>query len=65
MAKAPYDTKPGNFPYCQKHNRLYAHPTVGWLTPARPGELITFQAQCDICKAEQQALYVSPRLKSA
>jgi hypothetical protein len=52
MAKAPYDTKPGNFPYCARHNRLYVHPVVGWLTPARPQELLTFQALCDECKKE-------------
>jgi hypothetical protein len=38
------------FAYCQKHNRLFAHYTVGWLTPAYPERLITFQALCDICK---------------
>jgi hypothetical protein len=40
------------FPYCKKHNRIFAHYTVGWLTPARPEELITFQALCDVCKKE-------------
>jgi hypothetical protein len=44
------------FPYCKKHNRLFAHATVGWLTPARPDELPTFQAQCDICKAENSSI---------
>jgi hypothetical protein len=38
------------FPYCKTHNRLFPHYTVGWLTPARPEELITFQALCDVCK---------------
>jgi hypothetical protein len=40
------------FPYCQKHNRLFPHYTVGWLTPARPHELPTFQALCDECRKE-------------
>jgi hypothetical protein len=40
------------FPYCQKHNRLFPHYAVGWLTPARPQDLITFQAQCDVCRQE-------------
>jgi hypothetical protein len=39
-----------SFPYCKKHNRLFAHYTVGWLTPARPEDLNTFQALCDVCK---------------
>ena len=38
------------FPYCQQHNRLSPHDTVGWLTPARPEALYTSQALCDICK---------------
>jgi hypothetical protein len=44
------------FPYCKKHNRLFPHYTVGWLTPARPEELITFQAQCDVCRQEAAIL---------
>jgi hypothetical protein len=53
------------FPYCQQHNRLFAHYTVGWLTPARPEALHTFQALCDVCKAEAKhfpALYVHESL---
>jgi len=38
------------FPYCQQHNRLFAHYTVGWLTPAHPEQLHTYEALCDICK---------------
>jgi hypothetical protein len=52
------DTARPAFPYCQKHNRLFAHYTVGWLTPAYPDKLHTFPAQCDICRAEHQRLYV-------
>ena len=37
-------------PYCTKHNRLFPHYTVGWLTPARPEELHVFPAPCDVCK---------------
>lgn len=40
------------FPYCTRHNRLYPHPTVGWLTPAKPQELQTLQAFCDECRQE-------------
>ena len=40
------------YPYCQKHNRLFPHWSVGWLTPARPEELEIFQAQCDVCRQE-------------
>jgi len=40
------------FPYCKRHNRLFPHATVGWLTPARPEELPTFPALCDGCKKE-------------
>jgi len=40
------------FPYCTKHNRLFPHASIGWLTPARPHELETFQALCDECRRE-------------
>jgi hypothetical protein len=57
------------FPYCRKHNRLYPHYTVGWLTPARPEELPTFQAQCDECRAtsprESERLVSNQRLMGA
>jgi hypothetical protein len=43
-------TAQARFPYCKRHNRLYTHPVVGWLTPARPEDLNTFQALCDVCK---------------
>jgi hypothetical protein len=42
------------FPYCKKHNRLFPHYSVGWLTPGRPEELHIFQALCDICKGDPQ-----------
>ena len=45
-------TSQARFPYCQRHNRLFAHYTVGWLTPARPEDLNTFQALCDECRKE-------------
>jgi len=48
--KQEYDTKPGYFPYCRTHNRLYIHAISLWLTPARPQDLQSFQAICDICK---------------
>jgi hypothetical protein len=38
------------FPYCRQHNRFFPHDTVGWLPPARPEALSTFQALCDICQ---------------
>jgi hypothetical protein len=38
------------FPYCQRHNRLFPHYTVGWLTPVYPEKLKTFPAVCDVCK---------------
>jgi len=31
--KQEYDTKPGYFPYCRTHNRLYIHAISLWLTP--------------------------------
>jgi len=43
------------FPYCKKHNRLFPHYSVGWLTPIYPEKLETFQAECDICKAEKSS----------
>jgi hypothetical protein len=53
------------FPYCQQHNRLYPHYTVGWLTPARPEALDTFQALCDICKETVCTLAPNSASKSA
>jgi hypothetical protein len=50
--KAQYDTTPGNFPYCKRHNRLYIMAIATWLTPARPEELLTFQVLCDECRKE-------------
>ena len=32
----PYDTKPGNFPYCKTHNRLYIQALALWLSEAYP-----------------------------
>jgi hypothetical protein len=52
MTKAPYDTKLGHFPYCKKHNRIHVSAIAMWLTPVYPEQLQTFQALCDICKAE-------------
>jgi len=45
-------TSEARFPYCQKHNRLYVHWSIGWFTPAKPQDLHTFQALCDACKKE-------------
>ena len=41
------------YPYCPTHNRLFPHPVVGWLTPAYPEKLPTFQVKCDRCEAEE------------
>jgi len=62
--KAEYDTSPGNFPYCKKHNRLYVQAIATWLSPARPEDLITFEAICDECHKEQipPALFVHESL---
>jgi|RhiMetStandDraft_8_1073273.scaffolds.fasta_scaffold32862_2 hypothetical protein len=53
------------YPYCRKHNRLFPHYTVGWLTPARPEALPTFQALCDICKEMICTLAPNSASKSA
>lgn len=50
-------TSHGRFAYCKTHNRLYAHSTVGWVTPAHPEALDTFQALCDECKGESHAAH--------
>jgi len=50
--KQPYDTSPGQFPYCKAHNRLYIAAIATWLSPARPEELITFEAICDECRKQ-------------
>jgi hypothetical protein len=47
-----YDTKPGNFPYCKTHNRLYIQALALWLSPARPEELLTFEIACDKCRKQ-------------
>ena len=53
LVKGEYTTTAhGNFPYCKTHNRLFPHPIVGWLTPAKPEDIQTFQALCDLCRHE-------------
>jgi hypothetical protein len=51
------------FPYCRKHNRLFPHWSVGWLTPASTQDLHTFQAQCDVCRKEMLCNLI-PSLRS-
>jgi hypothetical protein len=63
MTNAPYDTKPGHFPYCTKHNRLYISALAMWLTPVYPQKLQTFQALCDECRTQPQTLYVHQTLQ--
>jgi len=57
-------TSQARFPYWSRHNRLFAHPTVGWLTPARPQDLNTFQALCDECKKGDQLCNLAPSLRT-
>jgi hypothetical protein len=50
------------FPYCAKHNRLFPHYTVGWLTPARPEALHVFHALCDVCKQGDFPCFTAPSM---
>jgi hypothetical protein len=45
-------TAQGRYPSWSIHNRLFPTPLDGWLTPARPEDVQTFQTQCDICRKE-------------
>jgi hypothetical protein len=40
-------------PYCQRHNKLFPHPCVGWLTPASVEGLALIHARCPSCLKEQ------------
>jgi hypothetical protein len=41
-------------PFCARHNRLFPHPFVGWLTPAGIAGLALIPARCDHCLKEVQ-----------
>jgi hypothetical protein len=40
-------------PYCERHNRLFPHPFVGWLTPHSVQGLAILNARCDMCLKER------------
>ena len=40
-------------PYCERHNRLFPHPFVGWLTPHGIAGLALVPARCDVCAKER------------
>src|SRR5690242_17697754 len=41
-------------PFCARHNRLFPHPFIGWLTPAGIEGLALIPARCDHCLKERQ-----------
>ena len=51
------------FAYCKKHNRLFLHWSVGWLTPMSIEGLHTFYARCDECKKDTGCPW-TPSLRS-
>jgi hypothetical protein len=40
-------------PYCERRNRLFPHPFVGWLTPHGIAGLALVPARCDVCAKER------------
>jgi hypothetical protein len=48
-----HEVIPRGMAYCATHNRLFPHPSVGWLTPHGTRGLALVPARCDWCTKER------------